>query len=305
MMNNTQNYIALNMLRYNELNRCLKEFSGNYALIKGEVLSKLAYGELGKRISGDIDILVSRKNLINIEKCLIDGGFYTTSSDFKKTKKTKYERIYALNCTHQLFPYVKTIRKVTIEVDTNFDIFWGEYSGKKIDIDEFLLDTVDIDIYDCKFKTLTPIKSFIQLILHHYKELNSIYILSKYNPFKVSMFQDVFFLFKRQINFISLKELILLCEKYQIVSYVYYILYFNFLLFPDNRLKKYVEAFETKEGILLLNCYGLTKEERREWKIDFFERLKLDKLNEIILKELDEKDLKKIKYNKKFFEGNL
>lgn len=31
-----------------------------------------------------------------------------------------------------------------LNVDVNYDIFWGEYEGKHCSIDEFLSDTVDI-----------------------------------------------------------------------------------------------------------------------------------------------------------------
>lgn len=66
---------AKTMYGFVELNSFFRSVQGIiYACIKGEILSKQAYGKVGKRTSADIDILISRKNLINIEHRLINNG---------------------------------------------------------------------------------------------------------------------------------------------------------------------------------------------------------------------------------------
>ena len=148
-----------------------------YSLIKGDALSYLAYQSLGRRKYSDIDILIPRCNMKPFEKILISAGFRSTI-DMNNQRNT---RIFCVSQSHQIPPYIKGIQNQKIEIDINFDMFWGEYEGKRIDISEFLSDTIEIDIYGCKVKTLPPLKAMVQLILHHYKEMNSIYHLAGHN----------------------------------------------------------------------------------------------------------------------------
>lgn len=81
-----------------------------------------------------------------------------------------------LTFSHQIVLWIKEVSSWgQVFIDLNFDSLWGEYEGKRIDIDEFLTDAVEMDIYGVKVKTLPPIKAMIQLILHHYKDMNSIF----------------------------------------------------------------------------------------------------------------------------------
>ena len=102
--------------------------------------------------------------------------------------------------SHQLLPYYSYINNQLICIDLNFDIFWGEYEGKRVDIDEFLCDTIEMDIYGVKVKTLPPLKAMIQLILHHYKDMNSIFLLATRKSIRYDMFKDVYYLLKNNIN---------------------------------------------------------------------------------------------------------
>ena len=56
--------------------------------------------------------------------------------------------------------------------------------------------------------------------------------------------------------------------------------------------------FETVDGIELLNCYGLSNEERKTWKYDFITRLNSNDIFQLIKCDLSIKDLAKIEYNK-------
>ena len=53
----------------------------------------------------------------------------------------------------------------------------------------------------------------------------------------------------------------------------------------------------------VLNCYGLNKSERREWRVDFQTRLESSSLYELIKDDLTTDDLEKIAINKRVFLG--
>lgn len=287
----------ISQLRYKSLENVFNNIIGiDYAVVKGEILSLYAYKKTGERISSDIDILVSRNDLRMLEEAMKQEGF----SDCDPTRK---DRVLMLTYSHQVSPWTKSMgdRGYIVNVDINFDVFWGEYTGKRIDIKGFLSDTTEMEIYGVKVKTLPPLKAMVQLILHHYKEMNSIYHLSMHNCINYNMFKDVYYLWKNNSSAISLSKLYQMSTEYKIVPYVFYILYFTNQTFHDVELEKYVDAFRTSEGIGLLDYYGLSDKERKPWKVDFKTRLDTENLFELIRDDLTAEDIEKLERNRRIF----
>ena len=257
----------------------------------------LAYKQPSARHLGDIDILSTSKNLNALTDILKKLRFSPNTS-------SREEHVMMLSTSHQIKPWIRDISPWgKIEVDLNFDIFWGEYEGKRVDIEEFLFDTTEMDIYGAKVKTLPPIKAMIQLVLHHYKDMNSIFLLATRKSIRYDMFKDVYYLLKNNLDAISLDKLYAMSAEYGIIPYVFYVLYYTGQVFDDDVLKQYIEAFRTPEGDALLNCYGLCEKERREWKCDLKKRLDSDHLYELIKADLTERDKEKIAINKRIFMG--
>lgn len=268
-----------------------------YAIVKGEALSMLAYKQPSARHLGDIDILSASKNLNALTDILKKLRFSPITS-------SREEHVMMLSTSHQIKPWIRDISPWgKIEVDLNFDIFWGEYECKRIDIEEFLSDTTEMEIYGVKVKTLPPIKAMIQLVLHHYKDMNSLFLLATRKSIRYDMFKDVYYLLKNNLDAIPLNKLYALSSEYGIIPYVFYVLYYTGQVFDDDVLKQYIEAFRTPEGDALLNCYGLCKKERHEWKFDIKTRLDSDHLYELIKDDLTERDREKIAINKRVFMG--
>lgn len=265
-----------------------------YALVKGEALSLMAYGGIGKRLYSDIDILVDRKNVSYLENVCKELGFISST-------QSREERIFCFSASHQIAPYTKQQGGTCISVDINFDVFWGEYKRKRIDIYNFLSDTIEICIYGNVIRTLPPLKTMIQLILHHYKEMNSIYHLAGHNSINQRVLSDVYFLWKKNQDIISLENLYKIALEYEIIPYVFYMLHFTNELYHDSELQRFVDAFETYEGKALLNCYGLTETERKIWKVDFHTRLATENLFELIKDDLTEADRIKLARNQHYF----
>lgn len=284
---------------YNELDYFFKNIRQlQYAVVKGDILSLQAYGSLGLRNYSDIDILINRTEIDFIEKKLIEFGFFSNQKD-------RHDRIFHIANSHQVSPWECNVEPWgRITLDLNFDIFWGEYEGKRVDVKEFLLDTVEVDLFGVKVKALPPIKALIQLILHHYKDMNSIFLLSTRKSIKYDMFKDIYHLLKNNLDSISIDKLYTMSEEYDIIPYVFYVLYYTGQVFEDEILKLYIEAFRTPEGESLLNCYGLCAKERKEWKCDFNTRLQAGNLFELIKNDLTANDQEKITINKKYFMGS-
>lgn len=266
-----------------------------YAIIKGEPLALQAYGKTGTRHVGDIDVLTSRNNL----RSLIG---YLEKDGFRVKEVSREDRIASLIYSHQILPYTKKSSSYgDVVIDVNYDIFWGEYEGKRINIDSFLADTIEKSIYGIVVKTLPPLKAMIQLVLHHYKDMNSIFLLATRKSIKYDMFKDVYFLLKNNLEDITIDKLYEMSAEYEIVPYMFYVLYFTGEIFHDEIMNQYIEVFRTGEGEELLDCYGLCEKERKKWKCDFKMRLEANKIYDLIKEDLTESDKEKIVYNQRLF----
>ena len=131
----------------------------------------------------------------------MNNGFFNVS-------QSRSDKITMMTGSHQIAPWIKEIYPWgQVVVDLNFDIFWGEYEGNRIDIDEFVSDAIERNIYGTKVKTLAILKAMVQLILHHYKDMNSIFLLATRKSIKYEMFKDVYYLLKNNLGIISIDSL--------------------------------------------------------------------------------------------------
>ena len=285
---------------YKELKPLFESLSSiRYAVIKGEVLSQQIYGIPDKRNSSDIDILIDRKNVKFLEERLQELGFKQKSENDTVSRRN---RILCMTYSHQIPSYHKNSGGFHLNVDVNYDIFWGEYEGKRCSIDAFLSDTIDMEIYGVIVKTLPIEKAFVQLVLHHYKEMNSLYHLSCHNCIRASMFKDIYdFVCNRNAD-LNLSSIHNVCNQYVIGSYVYYMLYYTNLVFESEFLSKYVDQIGFYRDNELLDSYGLSSKERKKWKIPFENRIDNDNIWHDIAGDMTYMDVEKIIKNKLIFD---
>lgn len=295
--------LLLNMYKFAACKKLFSEMKDlPYAVVKGEVLSLMIYNEEGHRQYTDIDILIPREKICELERCLKENGFISTDN-------SRENRINLLLNSHQIAPWEKAIgtsinKNAKIVIDINFDIFWGEYEKNRIDIEGFLKDTEEVKVYGVNVKTLSPIKAFIQLVLHHYKDMNSIFLLSIKKTIDINKFQEIRGFLYNNREMIPAIKLAEVCSEYDIKEYVYYILYYTKEIFKDDFLEEYLHILKCANGEVLLDKYGLNALERKIWRVDFITRLKEGVLFKYMLGDLTKDDLIKIETNKKIFMGS-
>lgn len=205
----------------------------DYAIEKGLPLAYYKTGRIGTRISNDIDIMTYRQNVTKIEEILL---YY----DFKCVHQLKRrERIMLISHSHQVPPYNKKMGKLFSQIDINFDLFWGEYVGKRIDVAEFIGDTVEMEICGCRIRTLPLLKTMVQLILHHYKEMNSLYHLVDNIAIKKRFFEDVYLLIQRFPKEISVEKLYEACRQYVLCQeYIIFVMRWRNSMISGKYLRK-------------------------------------------------------------------
>lgn len=247
--------------------------SRSYAVIKGAVLSNQIYGSPSIRRSGDLDILIHRHDIDYAKQVLLDSGFIQGRVfNNEIIPFTRKELIFQASQSHQTAPFVKaTGNKLCpyINYDLNTSVFWGEYEHE-CDMNLVLSETQKTSIYDIPIKKLLPEMEFISLCLHHYKDMNSIYLLAIGN-LKLSLFCDIFYYLKNVS--MNTDKLFNLSNKLNAVPYIYYCLWYTNQIFDAEFLVPTISKFESPEGISLLSSFGLSDNEKHEWNIDFLDRL--------------------------------
>ena len=75
-----------------------------------------------------------------------------------------------------------------------------------------------MNIFGFKAKVLDPMKALVALVLHHYKELNSLHQLSRAeHPYKEKLFNDIYFLIINN-TCISPHNFFEICSTYDIIQ---------------------------------------------------------------------------------------
>lgn len=290
------NVLDKNQKLYLSLQHVFKELSNYpYAVIKGEALSILAYGEAGYRASHDVDLLTCKTTLPHICRVLYNNGFtQRIPSRGGWRELTRMEEAMYAN-SHEIPPFRKFEKSIgeIIEIDVNFNVIWGESWEKSFDIEDWLHRCIDMWVYGVRIRSLAADDAFVQMCLHHYREMNSIYTMRLKNPISVAMFQDIYMFYVT--NYQTRPEYLRrLAEHYHIMPYLYYLLYYVSLIFKDESLWGQLCKFYCKEGENLLDSYGLSKREKKKWKVDFFTRLNHPDIFRLIENDLTANDFEKI-----------
>lgn len=294
-------YIIERKILYKELKPLFEALSSvNYAVVKGEVLSQQIYGVPDRRRSSDIDILIDKSNVRFLENELQKLGFEQRLPE--DSNEARRNRVLCMAYSHQIPSYHKNVMGFHLNVDVNYDIFWGEYEGKRCSIEEFLNDTVNMEIYGVTVKALSVEKSFVQLILHHYKEMNSLYHLSQHNCIRTDMFRDVYDMMRNNDECLSGGSIRRVGELYLIEEYIYYMVYYTQGVFNDSILDRCLNELQIYRNCELLDSYGLSENERKQWRVSFCDRLDKEDVWNNIKDDLTHSDLKKISDNKSIFD---
>ena len=281
--------------------KALKDFFDSdiipYAVIKGAPLSQTLYESPFIRSSGDIDILVNINDVDLIKSYLLSKGFIQGRIIKKDIQPfTRKQLVFQSTMSHQIAPFVIKTQNILcpfINVDINTDIIWGENS-LQTDMEYVLSNVSHSSINNVSFNKLSVEMEFISLCLHHYKDMNSIYLLYK-RGLKLVLFYDIF-LFLRNSD-MNENLLLLHSERLGVGKYLYYCVYYTNLIFNDNTTNFYKLLLRKYEDCEIMDCFGLSKDERKRWKVSFYERLFSNNFSLLFADHLTDIDIKKIKIN--------
>lgn len=269
-----------------------------YAVIKGAVLSSRIYGNATARLSGDVDLLISRKYADAVKDCFTEHGFVRGRVVGDEIiPYSRREMIFQATQSHQLAPFVcPTGNRICpfVNYDVNVELFWGE-SGRHTDMELFLSDTVPMKLCGTEIQALPAEKEFAALCLHHYKDLNSVYLLAE-RGVPLSHFFDIYgYLLTQKPDFEKLRGV---CDSIGATKYVYLCVRYVHELFGQPCTEEYLKALKTAEGEKLFGFYGLNDSDRRPWDMSLAERVFDETFPERFAQGLTDRDREIIRMNR-------
>ena len=295
-LNQTLNSIAIKE-RYKACKPIFDTIDVPYAIIKGAVLSNSAYKNPFIRFSGDVDFLVNRKDVDSLKKLLISNGFIQGRIiNNSIVPFSRREILFQASQTHQTAPFIKqTGNRLCpfVNIDVNMDVMWGECE-EKADMDFVLSHTEKISLLNSSFYKLTSEMEFVSLCLHHYKDMNSLYLLSN-GSLKLNLFCDIYFYL---LNCHPDPQTLLdICRRLNVGRYIYVCIYHTFLIFDDPTLTEYLNILDTEKDASLYDTLGLNNKERKDWNLSLFDRLFHPDLPQYVNSLLSVEEKEKIRLN--------
>lgn len=275
-----------------------------YAFLKGPLLSFLAYNNVDLRRFRDFDILVDSSCLGTLENILYKNGFKSGSIvKGRFVEATRMKKLFYATNTHQVMPYVlETGNSILpfIEIDVNKSILWGE-AKQQININQLIGSSCqNYVLNETKCVSFDIILFFISLCLHHYKDMNSPYILFTKNRISLRRICDVFYYIKNNQTNMSAIDLVNTCNKLNVAKYVYYMIYSCNLVFNANFLDEYLLSLYSDTYEDLIDTFGLKNNEIYKWNISFYERIFGNNLKDYITCNVSESCFNNIIDNQKY-----
>jgi hypothetical protein len=292
---------SLGYIRYKTLNDLFQKMVDiPYAVVKGEALSVALYGKPGCRNSNDVDILTTKKNVAIFEKELQLLGFKPL---LEQGQNIREKRIFLMANSHQTVQYKKLVESVSVDVDVNFKIYWGEANIQE-DMDLFLSDTEKIDIYGYAIKCLPLEKQLLHLCIHNYKDINSIYILlRRRKPIHFRIFNEIRLLLEKVHSLNRISQFIDAVNCLHAQSYVYYMLYYTNMIEKSDNISAILDLLKPYADTSIIDSYGLSPNERKLWPCSFKERYEVDDMMPFIMPDLNDDDIRKIRTNLKYYKN--
>lgn len=282
---------------------CIPFFSQSdfpYAVIKGAVLSQALYGDPFLRTSGDIDVLIRREDADRVKKLLLANGFVQGRvTDHGIEPFNRREILFQTVMSHQTAPYIKeTGNRMCpyVNLDVNMDVLWGE-CNEKADMNVVLSHTEESSLLGISFQKLPPEMEFLSLCLHHYKDMNSLYLLAG-GSLHLGLFCELYdYLRNVRPDAQKLHEA---CNRLQVGRYLYVCLYDTQRIFESEVIEPYLEVLEASKDDSLPDTFGLNDRERQEWSLGLLERLFHPDLSQFLQEQLTDEEKEKIRINREW-----
>ena len=201
-----------------------------YAILKGVNLQERLYAQKPRCIREfeDIDILVKKQDIKNIQSILRNKGYAQGKFDFMNERIesiSRQEELYWRLHTNQIGKFIKIIQngKVTqgdiCTVDVNFTIFEGGKKNDKIKTEQLLNNVTSTGAK--KYNVLNTEYDFLQVCYHFYKDIFYENKIDSRNDYILAKFCDVKEYVSQYRTIIDWKHLTDMIKEYDLNEAIY------------------------------------------------------------------------------------
>lgn len=271
--------VERNNKQKNALKLVSKLFTENdikHAFLKGSILNYFIY-EDGMRISNDVDILVSNKDLNKITK-LLEGEGYIQGEYNKKTGEidaaSKLKKMYVRANTHEVCSFAKLNECKFLnvnEIDINFKLS----AVDTLETTELMLNNLNnVEIDGEKVYTLQWDWFFIQLASHLYREATAVRKIVYGSDMQLYKFYDFYQLINSENVKINWDNVVKISKETNQLKGIYYALYCINELFPNCIDSEVLKMAAPKDTSFVDQYVGKqNSDEIYTWEKPFLERV--------------------------------
>lgn len=236
--------------------------------LKGAVLLKNLYSDLGSRSLNDLDYMIDIDDIGKAREVMRNIGYSQGDYDVDSKKITPFSRekkmVWQMN--------LNTVPIFLKNVDSVFcDLVQVDFSYS-LDLKKDAIPVKEI-IQESKADGMSKAHFFVHLCSHLYKEAGGaiwIYSNADLSLIKFCDVREYLLKFMSEENFIEAYNF---AKKYNVVDAIFYCLYYIKLIYNDEFVDKYLTRIECKNNEIL-NRFGEDDLGKViQWKSSFFERM--------------------------------
>ena len=250
--------------------------------VKGAYLIDNIYGDRSIRTSNDVDALISRKDISQIDKIMKELGYTTDKYDEKTNQlipRSASQKMLYKTKMYNLLPYRKSIE------DTVEEIIIFDYSHSL----DFGLDTKPVEemiansFYMGNSWCLLAEHFFVHMCCHHYREASHTEWIRLGKDLNLIKFCDVREFALQKMNQESMEKAINFAKKYNLNKALYFTLYFLREIYGDGYETELLEKLEVEDPSFVFefgeNEYEHIQIRKKSFWNSFFDENNMEELN--------------------------
>lgn len=253
-----------------------------HAFLKGSILSHCKIGNdflygIGERVSNDIDILISPKDISNIDKTLKNLGFKQAYWNFDKNEMIEFSRSEILSRRMnrgETAPYMQKFDSVClnfVEVDINFSVDYLPTGNGEL-LDQMLEKAVVASRKNIKLYALDNEYNFLHLLMHQYKEAIIYSMVKRNKDLELYKYLDIYLYIKNEL--FDFNKFVSIIKNFHLEKECYFVLYTVSKIFKSLEISKLLKSFKPKNLDYLEEVIDVeNNNDKYRWNISLEDRL--------------------------------
>lgn len=272
----------IKLLEVERVSKVMERSGVKIVPVKGAYLIDNIYADRSIRTSNDVDALISKKDISQIDKIMKDLG-YTTEMYDKKTnqlvQRSAAQKMLYKTKMYNLLPYRKCVE------DSIEEVIIFDYSHSL----DFSLDTRPVEeminnsFYTGKTWCLLPEHFFVHMCCHHYREASHTEWIRLGKDLNLIKFCDVREFVLQKMNRESMENAIKFVKNYNLEKALYFTLYFLRVIYNDGYESEWLERLEVGDASFVFefgeNEYEYIQTRKKSFWNSFFDVDNMEELN--------------------------